>query len=104
MGCQLADTFALVVQGLLGVLALLSLVYKRVIETPPRPLTVWLMDTSKQVRGGGRAWTGVDGRGDGRCVGEGRVCALMACVVRAQRGCWALLAGARRGVWRGQLR
>jgi hypothetical protein len=54
MGCQLADTFALVVQGLLGVLAILSLVWKRVIETPPRPMTVWLMDTSKQVSASSR--------------------------------------------------
>ena len=55
MGCELADTFALVVQGLLGVLALLSLVWKRYIESPPRPLITWLMDTSKQVTGGGTA-------------------------------------------------
>lgn len=55
MGCELADTFALVVQGLLGVLALASLVWKRYIESPPRTLTIWLFDTSKQVTGGGTA-------------------------------------------------
>mmetsp|Transcript_29110 Transcript_29110/g.73049 ORF Transcript_29110/g.73049 Transcript_29110/m.73049 type:complete len:674 (+) Transcript_29110:121-2142(+) len=55
MGCELADTFALVVQGMLGVLALASLVWKRYIETPPRPMVVWLMDTSKQATGGGTA-------------------------------------------------
>lgn len=55
MGCELADTFALVVQGLLGVLALASLVWKRYIESPPRALVIWLMDTSKQVTGGGTA-------------------------------------------------
>ncbi|KAJ1641197.1 hypothetical protein T492DRAFT_569079, partial [Pavlovales sp. CCMP2436] len=53
--CELADTFALVVQGMLGVLALASLVWKRYIETPPRPMVVWLMDTSKQATGGGTA-------------------------------------------------
>lgn len=49
--CQLLGPFALVIQGSLGVLALLSLVYKRWRERPQRPLKVWAFDASKQVVG-----------------------------------------------------
>lgn len=38
-------------QGALGLLALLSLVYKRWRERPQRPLKIWFFDASKQVVG-----------------------------------------------------
>jgi hypothetical protein len=49
--CRLLGPFALLIQGALGVLALLSLVYKRWREHPRRPLKVWSFDVSKQVVG-----------------------------------------------------
>jgi hypothetical protein len=49
--CKLLGPFALLVQGALGILALLSLVWKRYRETPRRPLKVWSFDASKQVVG-----------------------------------------------------
>lgn len=49
--CQLLGPFALIIQGALGALALLSLVYKRWRERPQRPLKVWAFDASKQVVG-----------------------------------------------------
>ena len=49
--CRLLGPFAILVQGALGLLALLSLVYKRWRETPPRPLKIWFFDASKQVFG-----------------------------------------------------
>ncbi|KXN92354.1 hypothetical protein AN958_08585 [Leucoagaricus sp. SymC.cos] len=49
--CQLLGPTALVVQGLLGVLVLLSLVYKRHREVSKRPWRIWLFDVSKQVVG-----------------------------------------------------
>ncbi|KAH7887363.1 vacuolar membrane protein-domain-containing protein [Phlebopus sp. FC_14] len=49
--CQLLGPTALVVQGLMGVLAVLSLVYKRHRETQKRPWKIWLFDVSKQVAG-----------------------------------------------------
>ncbi|KAG2013220.1 vacuolar membrane protein [Coprinopsis cinerea AmutBmut pab1-1] len=49
--CQLLGPTALVVQGLLGILVLLSLVYKRYREKPRRPWRIWLFDVSKQVVG-----------------------------------------------------
>lgn len=49
--CQLLGSFALVVQGALGALALLALVFKRWRERPQRPLKVWAFDASKQVFG-----------------------------------------------------
>ncbi|KAF2402175.1 hypothetical protein EJ06DRAFT_528304 [Trichodelitschia bisporula] len=49
--CKLLGPFALLVQGALGALALLSLVWKRYRETPRRPLKVWSFDVSKQVVG-----------------------------------------------------
>ncbi|KAK7431120.1 hypothetical protein QQZ08_002401 [Neonectria magnoliae] len=49
--CQLLGSFALIVQGALGALALLSLVYKRWRERPQRPLKIWFFDVSKQVFG-----------------------------------------------------
>lgn len=49
--CQLLGPFALFVQGLLGALALLTLVWKRWRETPKRPWKIFLFDVSKQVFG-----------------------------------------------------
>ena len=49
--CKLLGKFALLVQGGLGVLALLSLVWKRYRERPRRPMKVWFFDISKQVFG-----------------------------------------------------
>ena len=49
--CQLLGPFAVVVQSALGLLALLSLVYKRWRERPQRPVKVWAFDASKQVFG-----------------------------------------------------
>lgn len=43
--------FAILVQGALGALALLSLVYKRWRERPQRPIKIWAFDASKQVFG-----------------------------------------------------
>ncbi|RMZ84540.1 hypothetical protein DV737_g1186, partial [Chaetothyriales sp. CBS 132003] len=51
--CQLLGPFAILVQGALGVLALMSLVYKRWKERPQRPVKVWAFDASKQVFGSG---------------------------------------------------
>ncbi|KAK9324440.1 vacuolar membrane protein-domain-containing protein [Lipomyces orientalis] len=51
--CQLLGPFALLVQGAMGGLALLSLVYKRYTESPRRPVIVWAFDVSKQVVGAG---------------------------------------------------
>jgi len=49
--CRLLGPFALVVQAALGVLALMSLVFKRWRERPRRPLLIWFFDASKQVVG-----------------------------------------------------
>jgi hypothetical protein len=49
--CRLLGPFAIFVQGALGLLALLSLVYKRYRERPQRPLKIWFFDVSKQVVG-----------------------------------------------------
>lgn len=49
--CRLLGPFALVVQAALGLIALLSLVFKRWREQPRRPLQVWFFDASKQVVG-----------------------------------------------------
>lgn len=49
--CRLLGPFALIVQSALGVLALLSLVFKRWRESPRRPLKVWFFDVTKQVLG-----------------------------------------------------
>lgn len=49
--CHLLGPFALLVQGALGIMALLSLVYKRWRETPKRPWKIWFFDVSKQVVG-----------------------------------------------------
>lgn len=49
--CHLLGPFALIIQGSLGLLALLSLVFKRWRERPQRPLKVWAFDASKQVVG-----------------------------------------------------
>ncbi|ORY11848.1 Vaculolar membrane protein-domain-containing protein [Clohesyomyces aquaticus] len=49
--CHLLGSYALMVQGFLGLLAVSSLVYKRWRETPRRPLKIWFFDVSKQVFG-----------------------------------------------------
>ena len=49
--CRLLGPFSLFIQGALGVLALLSLVYKRWRERPQRPVKIWAFDASKQVVG-----------------------------------------------------
>jgi hypothetical protein len=46
--CQLVDSFAILVQIVMAVAALSSLLFKRSIEHPQRPLLIWAMDTSKQ--------------------------------------------------------
>ena len=40
-----------VVQALLGLLVILSLVYKRHRESPKRPWNIWLFDVAKQLAG-----------------------------------------------------
>ncbi|KAF7302028.1 hypothetical protein MIND_00769200 [Mycena indigotica] len=49
--CQLMGPTALVVQALMGVLVILSLVYKRHREKPMRPWRIWIFDVSKQIVG-----------------------------------------------------
>ncbi|KAJ7724840.1 vacuolar membrane protein-domain-containing protein [Mycena metata] len=49
--CELLGPIALTVQGLMGVLVILSLVYKRHREKPMRPWRIWLFDVSKQIAG-----------------------------------------------------
>lgn len=49
--CHLLGPFALIIQGALGALALLALVFKRWRERPQRPVKVWAFDASKQVVG-----------------------------------------------------
>lgn len=49
--CNLLGPFALIIQGSLGALALLSLVFKRWRERPQRPVKIWAFDASKQVVG-----------------------------------------------------
>jgi len=49
--CKLLGSFAVFVQGALGALALLTLVFKRWRERPQRPVKVWAFDVSKQVVG-----------------------------------------------------
>ena len=46
--CKLMGGFAILVQISMATMALLSLLYKRHIETPKRPILIWTMDTSKQ--------------------------------------------------------
>ena len=49
--CHLLGSFSIIIQGALGALALLSLVYKRWRERPQRPVKIWAFDVSKQVVG-----------------------------------------------------
>lgn len=49
--CNLLGNFALLVQGALGLLAVSSLVVKRMRESPRRPVKIWFFDVSKQVFG-----------------------------------------------------
>jgi len=49
--CELlGGAYALFLQGLIGVMALSSLLYKRAVldEVPRRPFNIWFMDVSKQ--------------------------------------------------------
>ncbi|KAH9912393.1 vacuolar membrane protein-domain-containing protein [Fomitopsis serialis] len=50
-GCRLLGPTALVTQGLMGVLVIASLIYKRHRESPRRPWRIWLFDVSKQIIG-----------------------------------------------------
>ncbi|KAI9673940.1 MAG: hypothetical protein M1817_002146 [Caeruleum heppii] len=49
--CELLGPFALFIQAALGLLAMLSLVWKRSRERPQRPIRIWAFDVSKQVVG-----------------------------------------------------
>ncbi|THH12270.1 hypothetical protein EW145_g114 [Phellinidium pouzarii] len=49
--CRLLGPTALVVQSLMGVLVILSLVFKRHREKPKRPWKIWMFDVSKQIVG-----------------------------------------------------
>lgn len=49
--CKLLGNFAILVQGSLGLLAFLALVWKRWREKNRRPVLVWFFDVSKQVVG-----------------------------------------------------
>ncbi|TKA83276.1 hypothetical protein B0A55_00799 [Friedmanniomyces simplex] len=49
--CHLLGPFALLVQGALGAVAVLSLVLKRYRESPKRPWKIWFFDVSKQIFG-----------------------------------------------------
>ncbi|CAL3973106.1 hypothetical protein PZA11_005429 [Diplocarpon coronariae] len=49
--CELLGPFAILVQGALGLCALLALVFKRWRERPQRPVKIWFFDVSKQVVG-----------------------------------------------------
>ncbi|QRV87918.1 vacuolar membrane protein [Ceratobasidium sp. AG-Ba] len=49
--CRLLGPTALVVQALMGVIVILSLVWKRNHESPRRPWRIWMFDVSKQVVG-----------------------------------------------------
>jgi len=49
--CSLLGPTALAVQGLMGILVILSLVYKRHREPKKRPWKIWFFDVSKQVLG-----------------------------------------------------
>lgn len=46
--CKLMGPFAILIQSLMASVALASLLYKRNLESPRRPLLIWSMDTSKQ--------------------------------------------------------
>ncbi|KAF7901250.1 hypothetical protein EAF00_003471 [Botryotinia globosa] len=49
--CELLGNFAILVQGSLGLLAVMALVFKRWRERPQRPMKIWFFDVSKQVVG-----------------------------------------------------
>ena len=49
--CELFDDFGLLIQLCLFLICLMTLAYKRVIETPKRPVFIWFLDTWKQVTG-----------------------------------------------------
>mmetsp|Transcript_19632 Transcript_19632/g.35020 ORF Transcript_19632/g.35020 Transcript_19632/m.35020 type:complete len:299 (+) Transcript_19632:59-955(+) len=48
-GCTLVeDSFDLMIQGVLGLLAFMTLILKREVETPKRPFKIWFFDAAKQ--------------------------------------------------------
>lgn len=49
--CQLLGPLALVIQATMGLIAILTLLFKRSRENPQRPLWVWVFDVSKQIFG-----------------------------------------------------
>lgn len=49
--CQLLGPLALVIQATMGLIAILTLLFKRSREHPQRPLWVWVFDVSKQIFG-----------------------------------------------------
>lgn len=49
--CQLLGPLALFIQALMGIFAVLSLIYKRQREFPQRPWRIWTFDVSKQLLG-----------------------------------------------------
>ncbi|KAI9295575.1 hypothetical protein K502DRAFT_279582, partial [Neoconidiobolus thromboides FSU 785] len=46
--CELLGPFAIMVQGIMGMLAISSLVFKRYTEHPRRAFLIWFFDVSKQ--------------------------------------------------------
>ncbi|KAE9393589.1 hypothetical protein BT96DRAFT_1050638 [Gymnopus androsaceus JB14] len=49
--CQLLGPTALIIQGLMGILVILSLIYKRQREKHMHPWKIWLFNVSKQIIG-----------------------------------------------------
>jgi hypothetical protein len=49
--CELLGPPALIVQGLMGIMVILTLVYKRQREKPKRKWRIWMFDVSKQLVG-----------------------------------------------------
>jgi hypothetical protein len=49
--CQFFDEFGILIQGILGLICLSVLIFKRYLEKPRRSWTVWFFDTLKQVFG-----------------------------------------------------
>ncbi|ETW83650.1 hypothetical protein HETIRDRAFT_311686 [Heterobasidion irregulare TC 32-1] len=49
--CQLLGPTALIVQGMMGIVVIASLLFKRQREKPKRPWRIWLFDVSKQIVG-----------------------------------------------------
>ena len=47
--CEILGPLGMVVQGVLGIISLSSLLIKRYLERPKRPINIWFLDTSKQL-------------------------------------------------------